>query len=100
MYNSHAKKIYHWGDFRVPNVRCDFDGGSGEFCVTEKYAENEWANYLHAWSSYITSQSYVRNDLASKPFRYIFTMTSDITLYPTRLLRGSLTIMRISFGTG
>lgn len=35
-------KICNWGDYRVPNVSCDFDTGAGEFNVSEKYQKNGW----------------------------------------------------------
>ncbi|WP_276380067.1 hypothetical protein [Flavobacterium sp. H4147] len=40
--NSGKEKVCNWGDYRVPNVNCDFDIGSGEFSVSEKYQKNGW----------------------------------------------------------
>jgi hypothetical protein len=42
MYNSNLKKTCNWADYRVPNVKCDFDIGAGEFSVNEKYIINGW----------------------------------------------------------
>lgn len=40
--NSGKEKICNWGDYRVPNVNCDFDIGSGELSISEKYHKNGW----------------------------------------------------------
>lgn len=40
--NSGKEKICNWGDYRVPNVNCNFDIGSGELSVAEKYLKNGW----------------------------------------------------------
>ncbi len=42
MYNSKKLKKCNWGDYRVPNINCDFDIGVGEFNVAEKYRANGW----------------------------------------------------------
>lgn len=42
MYNSNLEKICNWGDYRVPNVKCDFDIGAGELGISEKYNKNGW----------------------------------------------------------
>ena len=42
MYNSKIEKICRWGDYRVPNVDCNFDVGTGEFNVAQKYWESGW----------------------------------------------------------
>lgn len=39
---SDKAKLCNWGDYRVPNVNCDFDMGSGELSVSEKYLNNGW----------------------------------------------------------
>ncbi len=39
--NSEISKC-NWGDYRVPNSDCDFDIGTGEFSVSEKYQKNGW----------------------------------------------------------
>ncbi|WP_456312215.1 hypothetical protein [Pseudomonas shirazensis] len=41
-HNSVKEKICNWADYRVPNVNCDFDIGTGEFTVSEKYSRNGW----------------------------------------------------------
>ncbi|KQO21142.1 hypothetical protein ASF10_13530 [Flavobacterium sp. Leaf82] len=40
--NSGKEKICNWGDYRVPSVNCNFDIGSGELSVAEKYLKNGW----------------------------------------------------------
>lgn len=35
-------KICNWGDYRVPNVNCDFDSGAGELSISQKYLKNGW----------------------------------------------------------
>ncbi|MFD2940399.1 hypothetical protein [Flavobacterium notoginsengisoli] len=40
--NSGKQKVCNWGDYRVPNVNCDFDIGSGELSVSQKYQKNGW----------------------------------------------------------
>jgi hypothetical protein len=40
--NSGKEKICNWGDYRVPSVNCNFDIGSGELSVSEKYIKNGW----------------------------------------------------------
>ncbi|WP_289659608.1 hypothetical protein [Flavobacterium panacagri] len=40
--NSGKEKICNWGDYRVPNVNCDFDIGSAEISVSQKYQKNGW----------------------------------------------------------
>jgi hypothetical protein len=42
MYNSNIEKICNWGDYRVPNANCDFDIGTGELSISEKYIKNGW----------------------------------------------------------
>jgi hypothetical protein len=42
MYNSNTEKKCNWGDYRVPNIDCDFDIGVGEFNVSEKYWNKGW----------------------------------------------------------
>ena len=44
MYNSKIEKICRWGDYRVPNVDSNFDVGTGEFNVAQKYWERGWLN--------------------------------------------------------
>lgn len=52
MYDSNVKKICNWADYRVPNVKCDFDTGAGEFHVNDKYVKNGWENYKLAFGTY------------------------------------------------
>jgi hypothetical protein len=40
--NTGNQKICNWGDYRVPNVNCDFDIGSAELSVSQKYQKNGW----------------------------------------------------------
>ncbi|MCP2025067.1 hypothetical protein L1276_000207 [Flavobacterium sp. HSC-32F16] len=40
--NSGKEKICNWGDYRVPNVNCDFDIGAGELSISNKYQKNGW----------------------------------------------------------
>jgi hypothetical protein len=42
MYNSNIEKICNWGDYRVPYANCDFDIGTGELSISEKYLKNGW----------------------------------------------------------
>ncbi len=42
MYDSNLIKKCNWGDFRVPNIDCDFDIGTAEFNVSEKYWNKGW----------------------------------------------------------
>lgn len=42
LYESKIEKICHWGDYRVPSVDCDFDIGTAEFNVAEKYWKSGW----------------------------------------------------------
>jgi hypothetical protein len=42
MYNSKVEKICNWGDYRVPQTKCDFDIGAGELSISEKYLKNGW----------------------------------------------------------
>ncbi len=42
MYSSSKEKICNWGDYRVPFTKCDFDIGSGEISISEKYLKNGW----------------------------------------------------------
>lgn len=42
MYNSSKEKICNWGDYRVPFTKCDFDIGSGEISISEKYLKDGW----------------------------------------------------------
>ena len=44
MYNSNLVKKCNWGDYRVPNIDCDFDIGVGEFNVSKKYLSKGWLN--------------------------------------------------------
>lgn len=47
MYDSKLEKICHWGDYRVPNVDCDFDIGTAEFNVdAEKYSGKGWLDVI------------------------------------------------------
>jgi hypothetical protein len=39
---SKKEKICNWGDYRVPNVNCDFDIGTGELSISKKYLKNGW----------------------------------------------------------
>ncbi|SHE69073.1 hypothetical protein [Pedobacter caeni] len=41
-YQSKAGKRCNWADYRVPDSNCDFDIGTGEFNVSEKYFKNGW----------------------------------------------------------
>lgn len=45
-YNSNKSKICNWADYRVPNVKCGFDIGAGEFSPDEAYANVGWENYI------------------------------------------------------
>jgi len=49
MHNSDISKICHWGDYRVPYCRADFDIGVALFSPSEKYHDKGWANYNKAW---------------------------------------------------
>jgi len=40
--NSGKDKICNWGDYRVPNVNCDFDIGAGDLSISQKYLNNGW----------------------------------------------------------
>ena len=42
MYNTNIRKKCNWGDYRVPNTKCDFDIGAGELGISEKYKKNGW----------------------------------------------------------
>ena len=42
MYLSNVVKKCNWADYRVPECNCDFDIGSGEFNVSEKYWKYGW----------------------------------------------------------
>ena len=42
MYDSNLIKRCNWGDFRVPNINCDFDIGTAEFNIAEKYWDKGW----------------------------------------------------------
>lgn len=42
MFNSNIEKKCNWGDYRVPNTNCDFDIGTGELSISEKYLKNGW----------------------------------------------------------
>jgi hypothetical protein len=42
MYNATLRKKCNWADFRVPNVACDFDIGTADFNVAEKYWNKGW----------------------------------------------------------
>lgn len=46
MYDSKLEKICNWGDYRVPNVSCDFDIGVAEFNVNEKYWGKGWIDFV------------------------------------------------------
>jgi hypothetical protein len=46
MYNSKIEKICNWGDYRVPNVDCDFDVGTGEFNIAQKYWGRGWLDIV------------------------------------------------------
>lgn len=41
-YNSNIEKICNWGDYRVPNIKCEFDIGAGELSISNKYLKNGW----------------------------------------------------------
>ena len=41
-YDSAVEKVCNWGDYRVPNVACNFDIGAGEFNVAEQYISKGW----------------------------------------------------------
>jgi hypothetical protein len=43
------KKLCIWSDYRIPNLKNDFDIGAGMFSPTEKYYDNGWKNYADAW---------------------------------------------------
>lgn len=45
-HNSQLKKKCNWGDFRVPNIDCNFDIGTGEFSVAEKYSNKGWLEVI------------------------------------------------------
>ena len=42
VYDSNLIKRCNWGDFRVPNINCDFDIGTAEFNIAEKYWDKGW----------------------------------------------------------
>ena len=44
IYDNGLPKKCNWGDYRVPNSNCDFDTGTGEFNVSEKYIKNGWVD--------------------------------------------------------
>src|SRR5690606_7752959 len=47
MYHAQLEKICNWGDYRVPNVDCDFDVGTAEFSVNRKYLiEKGWLDTI------------------------------------------------------
>jgi len=48
-YNSNVSKICNWGDWRVPNVNCNFDIGAGEFSPADEYLKFGWENFRMAW---------------------------------------------------
>ncbi|KQB42455.1 hypothetical protein [Flavobacterium aquidurense] len=39
---SGKEKKCNWGDYRVPNVNCDFDIGAGQLSISAKYLKNGW----------------------------------------------------------
>ena len=41
-YSNDKEKKCNWADYRVPNANKDFDIGSGEFSVSEKYWDKGW----------------------------------------------------------
>lgn len=41
-YVSNNKKISNWADYRVPNANKDFDIGTGEISLSEKYWKKGW----------------------------------------------------------
>lgn len=45
-YYLDSEKTANWGDYRVPNVHCDFDIGVGDFSVSEKYVNNGWLDII------------------------------------------------------
>lgn len=49
-YNSNKPKVCNWADYRVPNVKCNFDIGAGEFSPDEVYANVGWDNYMRQFS--------------------------------------------------
>jgi hypothetical protein len=48
-YSTNKVKICNWGDFRVPEVKPDFDIGAGDFSPSKKYYDYGWMNYQKAW---------------------------------------------------
>ena len=44
-YNSEREKICNWGDYRVPLTNTDFDIGTGEFNVSQKYWNRGWFEF-------------------------------------------------------
>lgn len=48
-YGTEQGKICNWANHRVPNVKCGFDTGAGEFFPAEEYAKSGWDNYLKAY---------------------------------------------------
>lgn len=46
MYNSEKEILCNWADFRVPDVKCDFDIGVAEFNVSEKYLKQDWFDII------------------------------------------------------
>lgn len=59
MYNSKLEKICNWGDYRVPNVNCDFDIGTAEFNVAEKYMGQGWVDI--ALKNMVPNGAIIRN---------------------------------------
>ena len=51
MYNASKSRICNWADYRVPNIPCEFDLGTGEFSPNEKYFEKGWQSYAKAFLS-------------------------------------------------
>lgn len=61
MYDSKLEKICHWGDYRVPNVDCDFDIGTAEFNVAEKYWGKGWVDF--ALKNMVSSRTNIESKL-------------------------------------
>ncbi len=44
-YKTNVSKKCNWGDYRIPDSK-EFDIGTGEFSVSEKYIKNGWVSYM------------------------------------------------------
>lgn len=60
MYKSNIEKVCNWGDYRVPNSNCDFDIGTGEFNVAEKYWKKGWLDI--ALRNKVPNEAIIEND--------------------------------------